>query len=155
MSTKNTVTKETVKNGKMQAVKKSTETKADAQPKKADIFERLKKGNDQEQQKKELKEQTKEIIATFRPSAEERIKNMAKFQILTKKYDVLKEKKEELEKFKISSDGTQEKIYFENSQGYKLEVSNSNVIDEMLQLAEKTLKNILQTTEEQVQNFII
>ncbi|MGJ8760392.1 MAG: hypothetical protein ACSHXA_07580 [Polaribacter sp.] len=155
MNVKSTEVKATVKNGKMQTVKKVADTKAAAQPKKVDIFEHLKKDEAQETKKEQLKEQTKELIATFRPSAEERIKNMAKFQILTKKYDVLKEKKEELEKFKISSDGTQEKIFFENSQGYKLEVSNSNIIDEMLSLAENTLNNILQTTEEQVQNFVI
>ena len=103
----------------------------------------------------ELKQQTKNLIANFRPSAEERIKNAEKFQILTTKYDHLKAKKEELEKFKISSDGTKERIYFENAEGYKLEVSNSTIIADMLQLAEKTLTDILTLTEKQVQEFVI
>lgn len=103
----------------------------------------------------DLAEKTKNLIATFRPSAEERIKNAEKFKILTEKYDHLKAKKEELEKFKISSDGTKERIYFENAEGYKLEVSNSNIIDDMLKLAENTLNGILNDTEKQVQDFII
>jgi hypothetical protein len=103
----------------------------------------------------EVKKETKVLIANFRPSAEERIKNAQKFQIITKKYDHLKEKKEELERFKISSDGTEEHIYFQNSEGYKLEVSNSNVIEKMLKLAEETLTGILNETEKQVQEFVI
>lgn len=103
----------------------------------------------------EVKKETKVLIANFRPTAEERIKNAQKFQILTKKYDHLKEKKEELERFKISSDGTGEHIYFENAEGYKLEISNSNVIEQMISLAENTLNRILQTTETEVQEFVI
>lgn len=103
----------------------------------------------------EVKKEAKVLIADFRPTAEERIKNAQKFQILTKKYDHLKEKKEELERFKISSDGTEEHIYFQNSEGYKLEVSNSNVIEKMLKLAEETLTGILKETEKQVQEFVI
>jgi hypothetical protein len=102
-----------------------------------------------------IEKETLKMIQNFRPSAEERIKNAEKFKILTEKYDHLKVKKEELEKFKISSDGTKEKIYFENAEGYKLEVSNSNIIDKMLSLAEDTLNEILNKTEKQVQEFVI
>lgn len=102
-----------------------------------------------------VKTETQKLIEKMKPSAEERIRNAEKFKILTAKYDHLKSKKEELEKFKISSDGTKERIYFENSEGFKLEVSNSNIVTEMLQLAEKTLSTILSNTEKEVQDFII
>lgn len=144
-----------VKNGvkkaeKVQTVKKTDSAKAIAQVKKADIFEPMKKV-----EKSDVAQVTQKMIENFRPSAEERIKNAEKFKILTEKYDHLKSKKEELEKFKISSDGTKEKIYFENAEGFKLEVSNSNVIDAMLQLAENTLLKIVTDTEKQVQEFVI
>ncbi|WP_341221042.1 hypothetical protein [Polaribacter atrinae] len=155
MSVKSKEVKGTVKNGKMQTVKKVADTKAAAQPKKMDIFEHLKKDEAQETQKEQLKDQTETLIATFRPTAEERIKNAEKFKILTEKYAALKTKKDELEKFKISSDGTKEQIYFENAAGYKLQVSNSNVIDAMLKLADKTLSDFLNKTQEEVQNFVI
>lgn len=135
------------KNGNVQ---NSKTAKVTAEPKKVTISNEVKKVENES-----LKNETLKMIANFRPSAEERIKNAEKFQILTQKYDHLKVKKEELEKFKISSDGTKEKIYFENAEGYKLEVSNSNIIDKMLSLAEDTLNGILSDTEQQVQEFVI
>jgi uncharacterized protein VirK/YbjX len=155
MSITKTVEKATPKTKKVQTVKKVAEPKAAAHVGKVDIFEHMKKSTAQEKQKEQLKEQTKVLIANFRPSAEERIKNAEKFQILTNKYDHLKAKKDEMEKFKISSDGTKEKIYFENAEGFKLEVSNSNIIDAMLKLADNTLTGILADTEKQVQEFVI
>lgn len=107
------------------------------------------------EQKEQVKQETKALIESFKPTAEQRIQNARKFEILTTKYRHLKEKKEELEQFKISSDGTSERIYFENSEGFKLEVSNSKIIDDMLKLADNTLNNILTETEKQVQDFVI
>ena len=135
------------KNGNVQ---NSKTAKVTAEPKKATVSNEVKKVENES-----LKNETLKMIGNFRPSAEERIKNAEKFKILTEKYDHLKVKKEELEKFKISSDGTKEKIYFENAEGYKLEVSNSNIIDKMLSLAEDTLNGILGDTEKQVQEFVI
>lgn len=109
----------------------------------------------EETPKEVAKQETSKMISNFRPTAEERIKNAEKFKILTTKYDHLKAKKEEMEKFKISSDGTKERIYFENSEGFKLEVSNSKVVNAMLNLAENTLNEIVNNTEKQVQEFII
>lgn len=138
------------KNGNVQTVKGTEKAKTATNLQKLDFSTTT-----QKEEIPDLAEKTKNLIATFRPTAEERIKNAEKFKILTEKYDHLKAKKEELEKFKISSDGTKERIYFENAEGYKLEVSNSNIIDSMLQLAEDTLNGILNKTEKQVQDFII
>lgn len=145
----------TVKNGvskskNVQKVQSDEKGKATPETKKDAILEASKNTPESI-----LKEQTKNLIANFRPTAEERIKNAEKFQILTTKYDHLKAKKEELEKFKISSDGTKEHIYFENAEGYKLEISNSNIIEQMLTLAENTLNGILQNTQNEVQDFVI
>ena len=48
-----------------------------------------------------------------------------------------------------------EKIYLENAEGFKFEVSNSKIIDETLNLLETTLNKILSDTEQQVQDFVI
>lgn len=104
---------------------------------------------------KEKTEELKEVIKSFAPSAEERIKNADNFKILTNKFAHLKTKSDELKRFKISSDGMKEKIYLENAEGFKFEVSNSKIIDETLNLLETTLNKILSDTEEQVKNFII
>jgi len=104
---------------------------------------------------KEEKKSTEAIIKNFAPSAEERIKNADNFKILTNKFAHLKTKSDELKRFKISSDGTKEKIYLENAEGFKFEVSNSKIVDATLNLLETTLEEILSNTEKQVQEFII
>ncbi|MEI6865789.1 hypothetical protein [Flavicella sp.] len=104
---------------------------------------------------KEEKKELHKMIQNFAPTAEERIKNAENFKILTTKFEHLKEKKDELDKFKISSDGTQEKIYLENSEGFKFEVSNTKIMDETLKLLENTLNGILSNTKKQVEDFII
>jgi len=138
------------KNGNVQSSKTLEIAKNSTNGKKDAILDQEKTAK-----KEEIKQEAKILISAFRPTAEERIKNMEKFQILTAKYDHLKAKKEELEKFKISSDGTKERIYFENSEGYKLEVSNSNIVNDMLALAENTLSEILNNTQNEVQEFVI
>ena len=93
-----------------------------------------------EPQKKMEDKKVAEIIQGFAPpSAEERIKNAENFKILTNKFEHLNKKSDELQRFKISSDGTKEKIYLENAEGFKFEVSNSKIIDEVLKLLEATL----------------
>lgn len=129
---------------------KKTENETPLKEEKKQTFEAPKKTLQEETVKK-----TEAIIKSFAPSAEERIKNAENFKILTNKYAHLKSKSEELKKFKISSDGTKEKIYLENSEGFKFEVSNSKIIENTLNLLEDTLNTILLDTEQQVQNFII
>lgn len=155
MSNSKTVAKATMKKENVQTLKNGATPKSSTKPEKLDMFQEAKKGSNAEAVKNELKEQTKHLIENFRPTAEDRIKNAEKFKILTAKYEHLKAKKEELEKFKISSDGTKERIYFENSEGFKLEVSNSNIVEEMINLAELTLNNILINTQSEVQTFVI
>lgn len=146
---------ETIKKGastkqKSENVQTAESKKATPTVKKAAILKKV-----VQEEKEEVKQQTQKMITNFKPTAEERIKNAEKFKILTSKYDHLKAKKEEMEKFKISSDGTKERIYFENSEGFKLEVSNSNIVNNMLQLAENTLNEIVNKTEKEVQEFVI
>jgi len=105
--------------------------------------------------KTKFDEALQKVIKGFIPSADERIKNAENFMLLTNKFAHLKRKNEELKRFKISSDGTKETIYLENSEGFKFSVSNSKVVDETLQLLQTKLDELLSFTEKEVQEFIV
>jgi hypothetical protein len=92
-------------------------------------------------------------VIILKPTAEDRIRRLENFLLLTKKFQHLKTKKDELNAFLISSDGQKEKLVLKNSEGYILEVSNSEVIMETTKLMEKILDNLLAKAEKEVQEF--
>jgi len=92
-------------------------------------------------------------VIILKPTAEDRIRRLENFQLLTKKFQHLKTKKDELNAFLISSDGQKEKLVLKNSEGYILEVSNSEVILETTKLMENILDNLLAKAEKEVQEF--
>jgi hypothetical protein len=100
-------------------------------------------------------EEVKAVIEQLAPTAEDRIKRAANFGILTAKFTHLKMKNDELEKFIISSDGTKEKLVLENSGGAKIEVNNSLILGEVTELLKSKLTDLLQSTENEVKNFVI
>lgn len=152
MSTQKKVSEKASANKSLTVVKATEEVKKPAISNKAK--QPIKKG--EKDQVQEVAKKTAEMIHSFAPpSADERIKNAENFKILTNKFGHLKTKSDELKRFKISSDGTKEKIYLENAEGFKFEVSNSKIIDETLNLLETTLNKILSDTEKQVQEFVI
>lgn len=108
-----------------------------------------------DQPKPEQVEKLKATIESFAPSAEERIKRLSNFQILTTKYSHLKMKQEELEKFMLSSDGQREKLVLENSVGLKIEVNNSNVLKKVQGVMSDILNELVAETELEVKNFVI
>lgn len=95
------------------------------------------------------------VIQETAPTAEERILRAKNFTILTEKYEHLKEKKQEIDQFKLSSDGTKEKIVLSNAQGYTLEVGNSKVIQDTVKLLTDTLSTLLDATKKEVEEFAI
>lgn len=121
--------------------------KATAKVEKAPIVKK------EEKQKIEVK--IAPLLEQLRPSADERIKNAEHFGILTNKFNHLKEKNEGLKRFRLSSDGTKETIYLENAEGYKFEVRNSNIIDEVVGILQTKLNGLLKHSEEEIQNFVI
>lgn len=96
-----------------------------------------------------------EVINSFLPSAEDRIKRAENFTIISNKFTHLKTKKDELEKFVLSSDGTKEKIVLENSTGQKFSVSNTTVLEKIKNLMNDELGELLQTAEREVRTFEI
>lgn len=87
------------------------------------------------------------------PSAENRIKKLENFNLLVERHKFLVKKKDELDKFIISSDGSKEKIILENAQGYKFEVSNSQVIEKVTELMSKELNVFTDHSTKQVLEF--
>lgn len=108
-----------------------------------------------EQKETEKIDDLKATIENFAPSAEDRIQRAKDFEILTGKFTHLKMKKQELDRFMLSSDGSKEKIVLENSAGVKIEVNNSSVLKAVQQLMNETLDGLLRDAEQQLRTFVI
>jgi hypothetical protein len=89
------------------------------------------------------------------PSATARIKKLENFQLLAKKHDFLAQKRNHLEQFIISSDGTKEKVILKNAEGFEFEVSNSQVVEQVLEVIQKNLDAFIEKSEREVLSFQI
>ena len=89
------------------------------------------------------------------PTAGARIKKLENFQLLAKKHRFLTNKRNELDKFIISSDGTKEQIILQNAEGYTFEVSNSQVIEKVVNVMGAELDLFLAKSEKDVLAFQI
>lgn len=96
-----------------------------------------------------------DVIKMLNPTAEQRIKNMENFKILSERYQFLQDKDNELQRFIISSDGTKEKITLSNANGFTFEVTNSQTIKAVTEVIHKHLKEMLTTAEKEVLAFSI
>ncbi len=87
-------------------------------------------------------------------TAESRIKHLENFNILAKRFQVLKEKHTELEKFKIANDGTRMKLTLStDTESFK--VNNSETLELVINLIQGDLKERINKTEKEVQDFVI
>lgn len=89
------------------------------------------------------------------PTAEDRIRKIKNFQILADKHAFLKDKENELENFVMSSDGTKEKISLSNAKGFTFEVSNTQVIKEVIKVVTEKLTAFKEDAERQVLEYEI
>jgi hypothetical protein len=103
-------------------------------------------------QKEEARQKVKAI---FDNSAESRIKKAKQFNFLAEKYEILKGKKDELDNFLLSSDGTKETIFLENAKGMRFTVTNSQVIEKVVELLTDQLSTFIEKSEEEIQIFPI
>lgn len=112
-------------------------------------------------EKKELQKTEKphqnnpKIDAILGINAENRIKKMETFGIISDKYLKLKSKTDDLTNFRAGNDQTQSKLEFVSQSGYKFSVSNESVIDEVLNVIETKLFSLLESAENQVLTFNI
>ena len=89
------------------------------------------------------------------PTAEERISRIGHFEALSKRFNHLKEKANDLKMFDAGNDKTNAKIALKNSSGFEFSVSNSNVILKVRDAMEKELNILLTEAENEVLNFEI
>jgi hypothetical protein len=107
------------------------------------------------QKKNPVQKSSTKVDELLNPTAEGRIKKLENFNLLVKKHKFLNEKNDELQKFIISSDGTKEKIILENAQGFKFEVSNSQVVEKVLDVVSTELETFTKASEKEVLAFSI
>jgi len=137
------------------------EAKAETKPgvktvKPTENLENTSKGKPTEE---EAKQEVKTILEKYKPeppkSAESRIERIKQFEALSNRYNALKEKDHELKMFKAGNDKTGAKIIFKNAQGFEFSVTNSNVIEKLLEAGSKELSILLGEAENEVLTFEI
>lgn len=104
------------------------------------------------------KENVLKLIEKFKsnpPTAEERINRITQFEALSKRYNLLKEKSNDLKMFEAGNDKTNAKITFKNSQGFEFDIRNSNVIQKLQDAASEELAILLAEADNEVLNFEI
>lgn len=104
---------------------------------------------------KEVQKNIKRLDELLQPTADFRIKKLANFQILAGKHQFLLDKKNELDKFLVSSDGTKEKIILKNASGFEMEVSNTQVVEEVVQVMQNKLNQFIEHSEKDILNYHI
>lgn len=104
----------------------------------------------------EKKEAIKATLEKFRPepmTAEERISRIPLFEELSKRYNLLKSKSDDLKMFTAGNDKTNAKIIFKNAQGFEFEIRNSNVIEKLTREAQAELNILLAEAKNEILNF--
>ncbi len=130
----------------------TTKTAEKAQTAKANNKTTLKKAEEVKPQEAKSNTTIKDIV---NPTAQSRIQKIKNFEILANKFSFLENKKQELEQFIISNDGTKEKLTLSNVNGYKFEVSNSQVLEKVVELLDAELTTFLEKSEKEILAYSI
>lgn len=105
------------------------------------------------QQLQEKKEQINRLLAPT--TAEQRIKNHVNFTTLVDKHRFLTEKADNHNAYMIGRDGMKEKLSIKSDSGMTFEISNSNIIEEILILCGDKLGKMLEDSNKQILTFEI
>lgn len=89
------------------------------------------------------------------PTAKERIGRKALFDEVSKRYEHLESKSNDLKMFDAGNDKINAKIILKNSSGFEFSVSNSNVIKKVRDAMETELNVLLAEAENEVLTFEI
>ncbi|OJX55555.1 MAG: hypothetical protein BGO88_04895 [Flavobacterium sp. 38-13] len=89
------------------------------------------------------------------PTAEEKIIKVKQFEALSERYQLLKEKSNDLRLFEAGNDQTNAKIMLINSAGFQFEVRNSKVIEKVQNCMQEELDKLLHIAQERVLNFTL
>lgn len=99
------------------------------------------------------KEEARALIQGFAITAEERIKKARNFQVLSQRFEFLKEKADELERFQMENTGTNTHLTLRNQTGFEFKVSSSTVIEKALTVITQELKALLSKTETEIVDY--
>lgn len=112
--------------------------------------------NPKTETKTDLEAKKTELQKILSPvTAEQRIKNAENFQKLAEKHTFLTVKNDELNAFMIGRDGLREKICIMNDNEQTFEISNTAVIEEVLNLCSQKLGALIEESKEQILTFSI
>jgi hypothetical protein len=95
------------------------------------------------------------LVEKAAPTAKERIGRKALFDEVSKRYEHLENKSNDLKMFDAGNDKINAKIILKNQAGFEFEVSNSNVIKKVRDAMESELNILLTEAENEVLNFEI
>ena len=130
----------------------TTKTADKAQTAKVNEKSNLKKV---ETEKAQDTKSTETIAQLVNPTAEGRIQRIENFQLLSKRYKFLKNKREELERFMVSNDGTKEKLILKNASGFEFEVANTQVLEKVVELLGTELDMFLAHSQNEILAYTI
>lgn len=109
----------------------------------------------QENSKNDLDKAETQIKAMLSPTAEQRILNLKNLNLLSEKYEQLKDKQDELNRFTVSNDGTEEYFKLSNNGGVVFQTSNSALILEVTEVIGKHLDNGIKKVEKEILDFTV
>ena len=115
-----------------------------------------KNGKPEDLKNQQLQEKKEQINKLFAPTtAQQRIKNHVNFTTLVEKHTFLSEKADNHNAYMIGRDGMKEKLTIKSDSGMTFEISNSNIIEEILILCGNKLQKMLDDSDKQILTFEI
>ena len=97
-----------------------------------------------------------EKLGSYTPlTAKDRIARRTIFDQVSKRYEHLESKSNDLEMFEAGNDKMNARICLENEAGFKFEVRNSNVIQKVLSVMKEELNILMLEAENEVLTFEI
>lgn len=88
-------------------------------------------------------------------SANERILRADNFKILTDRFHTMRERQDSLKKLILSKDGSKETLTIKNNNGRSYEITNTNVIAEVVEFLLAKGEAALRVTEQEIVDFKI
>lgn len=114
-----------------------------------------KKGAENTTEVKAQEQNTSLVVMSKATTAQERIEKAEQFDILAGRFDYLKTKKQDLEKFVLKNDGLSGCRLSVVSGSAQFDVQNTNIISELLTLCNVKLNALLNEAENEILNFKI
>lgn len=105
---------------------------------------------------KEEKPTIEKLMESFKPTpltAEGRIQRVKQFDAISKRFNLLNEKTNDLKMFDAGNDKIDTKIILKNGAGFQFEVTNSFVIKKIRDVMEQELNILLNEAENEVVTF--